>query len=227
MKQPDWFTRLASDAPQILPSLLQCDFANLRDETQQLEEAGIEILHLDVMDGVFVPNLTYGMPIVAALQRVTELVLDVHLMIERPDRYLQAFRDAGADVLTVHAEAVDDVSEIVDQIHATGALAGLAINPDTPLDVVRPAAKKCDVLLIMSVPAGFGGQSFHPVALEKLRAARTMVGSHCVLEVDGGINRETIRDCRDAGAEWFVVGSAIFGTSIYSEAITQLRDLVG
>jgi len=216
------FSSLRDSAPVILPSLLQCDFGNLEREVARLEEAGVKALHLDVMDGRFVPNLTYGMPIVSALRRLTDLPLDVHLMIEEPQRYLRHFHDAGADVMTFHVEAVDDPRPVIDQIHALGAAAGVALNPATPVSAVEPVLAACDVVLVMSVDAGFGGQSFQPVALDKLRQLREQAPPATLLEVDGGVNAGTIAACFRAGAQLMVVGSAIFGSQSYSSAIRQL-----
>lgn len=218
-----WLDRLRPAAPLVLPSLLLCDFARLGDEVQRLEAAGVKALHLDVMDGSFVPNLTYGMPIVSALRSATDLPLDVHLMIDRPERYLSAFREAGADCITVHVEAVEDPVPALREIRRLGAAAGLALNPATPLSRVEGYVSECDLVLVMSVPAGFGGQAFDPVALDKLRSLRALGDPDLLLEVDGGINPETIRACAEAGADWFVVGSAIFRQPDYSEAVAQLR----
>lgn len=206
----------------VLPSLLQCDFKNLEGEVRRLEAAGVAALHLDVMDGHFVPNLTYGMPIVAAVRELTRLPLDVHLMISEPQKYAQAFIDAGADVVTVHAEVASDVRLTLETIRSGGAAAGLAINPGTDVKVAEALLPLCDLVLIMSVNAGFGGQAFNPVALEKLRSLRERVSPEVLLEVDGGVNLSTIRECSRAGATLFVVGSAIFGQPDYSAAILQL-----
>ncbi len=214
--------RLRANAPAILPSMLLCDFANLEREVARLEQSGAPALHLDVMDGVFVPNFTYGMPVVAAVRRLTKLPLDVHLMITRPERYLEAFREAGADVLTVHVEAVEDPRAVVEQIHQLGAAAGLALNPATPLSRLEACWDVCDLVLVMSVEAGFGGQKFHPSALEKLRAARQRGGPSMALEVDGGINTDTIGPCAEAGADLFVVGSGIFRQPDYTAAVREL-----
>lgn len=212
------------DKQVVLPSLLQCDFTNLRREIERLEAAGVSGLHLDVMDGHFVPNLTYGMPIVSAVRELTALPLDVHLMISEPGKYVDAFIDAGADILTVHAEVAGDIRVTLDAIRKRGAGAGLALNPATELKVAEALLPHCDLVLIMSVNAGFGGQSFNPVALEKLSALRGQVSPDVLLEVDGGVNLSTIRNCSQAGATLFVVGSAIFGESDYAAAI---RDLDG
>ena len=206
----------------VLPSLLQCDFGNLEREVQLLEAAGVAGLHLDVMDGHFVPNLSYGMPIVAAVRELTSLPLDVHLMISEPHKYAQAFIDAGADMLTVHAEVAGDIRLTLETIRSGGAGVGLALNPATDLKVAEALLPLCDLVLIMSVNAGFGGQAFNPVALEKLRSLRERVSPDVLLEVDGGVNLSTIRECSRAGATLFVVGSAIFGQPDYTTAIAQL-----
>jgi ribulose-phosphate 3-epimerase len=217
--------RLRKAAPVILPSLLLCDFGNLEREVQRLQAAGVEALHLDVMDGHFVPNLTYGMPIVEALNRITEMVLDVHLMISDPAEYLPAFVQAGADIVTVHVEAAAEPGELLRRIQDMGAAAGLALNPNTPVSRIEPYVNLCDVVLVMSVQAGFGGQSFNPVALDKLEYLRSVAADHVTLEVDGGVNPTTIRDCARAGADLFVVGSAIFRQPEYGAAVRHLRSL--
>lgn len=210
------------ESPQlVLPSLLQCDFGNLAHEIELLEAAGIQALHLDVMDGHFVPNLTYGMPIVEGLRRRTEMPLDVHLMISRPSQYIQQFVDAGADLLTIHCEIDESVDEVLEQIRETGIGVGLAANPDTPYESFKQHLAWCDLFLPMSVNAGFGGQKFNPIALDKLRAARADYPD-LLLEVDGGVNLSTIADCSAAGATLMVVGSAIFGQSDYRSAIEGL-----
>ncbi|MCC6508961.1 MAG: ribulose-phosphate 3-epimerase [Pirellulaceae bacterium] len=208
----------------VLPSLLQCDFGNLEREIGRLEAAGVAALHLDVMDGHFVPNLSYGLPIVAAIRQLTDLPLDVHLMISSPLKYVDQFIKAGADIVTVHAEVAEDVQVTLDAIRSGGAGVGLALNPATELKVIEALLPACDLVLIMSVNAGFGGQAFNPVALEKLRWLRQRVSPDVLLEVDGGVNLSTIRDCCQAGASLFVVGSAIFGQSDYRAAITDLND---
>lgn len=225
MSRPEPLTRLRQSAPAILPSLLLCDFGNLEREVQALEAASVPGLHLDVMDGQFVPNFTYGMPIVQAFRRLTSLPLDVHLMISRPEKYVPQFVDAGSDVITIHVEAVDSPRDALKTIQSLGVAAGLALNPGTPLETVEDCLDVCDLLLVMSVDAGFGGQSFNPVALEKLHVLRERAGEAIALEVDGGVNIDTIRDCAAAGAELFVVGSAIFKTEDYRGAVAQLQQL--
>lgn len=205
----------------ILPSLLQCDFGNLQREIEQLEAAGVRGLHLDVMDGHFVPNLSYGMPIVAGVRKLTSLPIDVHLMISEPSKYIRQFAEAGADNLTIHAEVSEDVGVALELIRSTGTGVGLAINPGTALNSIEQTLPLCDLLLIMSVNAGFGGQAFNPVALDKLTAAQQAF-PELLLEVDGGVNLATIAKCQQAGASLFVVGSAIFGQSNYRTALEQL-----
>ena len=217
--------RLRNASPAILPSLLLCDFGNLEREVTRLERAGVAALHCDVMDGQFVPNMTYGLPIVEALRSRTELVLDVHLMIERPEKYLEPFYQAGADVITFHAEAVEDSRPLIDEIHRLGAAAGVAINPGTPLSAIDEVVGMCDLVLIMSVEAGFGGQEFNRSALAKLESIVSQRDCDALLEIDGGVNTETIGECVEAGAQLMVAGSAIFRTADYSEAVSNLEAL--
>ena len=213
----------AQESPVILPSLLQCDFGDLKGEIAKLESANVRGLHLDVMDGVFVPNLTYGMPIVSGLRRHTDLPLDVHLMIAEPSKYIAQFVDAGADCLTIHAEIEEDHLEVLQQIREHQVGVGLAVNPTTPLAKIEAALPLCDLLLVMSVEAGFGGQTFNPVALDKLKTLKESQPD-LLLEVDGGVNVATIESCHSAGASLLVVGSAIFGKNDYLAAMTQLRE---
>jgi ribulose-phosphate 3-epimerase len=215
--------RLAGLRPVILPSLLQCDFGNLKSEVDRLQAAGVEAFHLDVMDGHFVPNFTYGMPIVSAVRRLSPLFLDVHLMMDNPGSYLDQFAQAGADCITIHAEISEDISELISRIHQMELAAGLAINPQTDLESVQPYLADCDLLLIMGVNAGFGGQAFNPVALEKLERAKQHF-PNLLLEVDGGVNKSTIGDCVAAGAELLVVGSAIFEHDDYHCALRSLSE---
>ena len=217
--------RLREAAPVILPSLLLCDFGNLEREVRRLEEAGVQALHLDVMDGCLVPNFTYGLPIVAALRRLTDMPLDVHLMIVNPEKYLAAFYEAGSDVMTIHIEAVADPRPVLQRIRELGAGAGLALNPATPLSRIEDCLDLCDLVLTMSVPAGFGKQAFDVSVLDKVRRLRALVGDRVMLEVDGGINASTTRSCAEAGVEYFVVGSAIFGQAEYGPIVRQLQEL--
>lgn len=215
--------KIRDAVPAILPSLLMCDFGDLRGEVEKLAEAGARVLHLDVMDGHFVPNLTYGMPIVAGLRRHTDMPLDVHLMISDPLAYAGQFVDAGADMVTFHVEAVQDPIEVAGRIRDLGVAVGIALNPETPVDSVMAAAAVCDMVLVMSVKAGFGGQAFNPIALQKLQQLRLSFPD-LLLEIDGGIHGQTIGQAHRAGCDLFVVGSAIFGQSDYGRAINELRE---
>ena len=226
MSRRQTLDRLHQASPVVLPSLLLCDFANLEREVRNLEEAGAKAVHLDVMDGQFVPNLTYGMPIVEAVRRVTALPIDVHLMIAEPHRYVHQFAEAGADSLTVHVEATHDPAAVLDEIHSLDVAAGIALNPATPLTSIENCLDKADLVLVMSVPAGFGGQPFHENALDKLRELRKAVRPEVLLQVDGGVSDATIARCAEAGAELFVVGSAIFRhPGSYKTAIRELEAL--
>ncbi len=214
---------LRNARPTILPSLLLCDFGNLEREVRLLEEAGVDALHLDVMDGHFVPNLTYGMPIVAALRKLTELPLDVHLMISDPLRYAPQFVDAGADSITFHIEALAQPSGLLDSLRSQGVASGVAINPSTDMQRLLPFVSECDLVLVMSVEAGFGGQPFNTIALQRLSSLRQSQPADLLLEVDGGVNEATVGDCTFHGADLLVVGSAIFREADYCQAMTRLR----
>ncbi len=208
-------------APAVLPSMLLCDFGDLRGEVSRLADAGAQVLHLDVMDGHFVPNMTYAMPIVEGLRRHTDMPLDVHLMISDPVKYAGPMVDAGADMLTFHVEAVLDPTDVVRQIRDLGVHVGIALNPETPLASIRQCLPDVDMVLVMSVEAGFGGQKFNPIALEKLATLRAEYPD-LLLEIDGGIDVSTIGSARQAGCDWFVVGSAIFKKENYKTAISDL-----
>lgn len=212
-------------APVVLPSLLKCDFGHLADQIAMLEQGGVKALHLDVMDGHFVPNLTYGFPLVEAMRRATRLPLELHLMIDNPGEYLSRYRDAGADGMTIHIEAVPEPAEILDEIRSLGAAAGLALNPPTPLSAIEPYLDDCDLVLVMSVMPGFGGQEFEPVAIEKAGRLAGALNSGQVIEVDGGINDETIASCAAAGASWFVAGSAVFRAADPAAEVRRLTEL--
>ncbi len=229
MSPRDRFIQLRESAPVILPSFLQCHFGDLNREVASLDRAGMKALHLDVMDGHFVPNLSYGMPIVHGLNRLTDLPLDVHLMISNPAQYVDKFIEAGADSVTFHVEAIenapDKVVDLLTHIRSKQVAAGIAVNPGTPIEALENCVGKCDLVLVMSVEAGFGGQSFNEVALEKLQAARDQFGPDVVLEIDGGVNASTVERCAQAGADLLVAGSAIFGKEDYGIAMRELRDL--
>ena len=223
MSRRDHFLTLRGARPHILPSLLSADFRNLEREVRSLELGGAACLHLDVMDGSFVPNLTFGLPILAALRELTALPLDVHLMIVEPQRYVEAFAAAGADCLTVHVEAVADPRPVLQGIRDQGVASGIALNPATDVHTLDGCLDLCDLVLVMSVPAGFGGQAFDEIALNKLRYVRSQVGTDVFLEVDGGVNASTIRSCVMAGAELLVAGSAVFQHDNYGTAMQALR----
>jgi ribulose-phosphate 3-epimerase len=212
--------------PVIGPSLLGCDFGRLADEVQRLEQAGARVFHLDIMDGHFVPNLSFGLPVVEAVRRATTSPLDVHLMISAPGRYVEEFREAGADLITIHIEAVPEPGELLETIRKLGAGAGLTLNPYTPVTDIEPYLDLCDLVLVMSVNPGFGGQQFHPEALDKLRWLRDRVRSDVLLSVDGGVNPTTIGDCARAGADLFVVGTALLNHSNYRQRLAELTALV-
>jgi ribulose-phosphate 3-epimerase len=205
--------------------MLLCDFGNLAQEVQRLKDAGAPALHLDVMDGHFVPNLTYGLSLVEAFRQLTDLPLDVHLMISNPEAYLERYVQAGADSLTIHIEAVPQPAPLLQHIRSLGAGAGIALNPHTPLEKLELALKHCDLVLVMSVEPGFGGQAFEAVALEKLERLRQRLPAEVLLEVDGGVNETTIASCARAGARLFVTGSAIFKQADYKESIQRLSRL--
>ncbi|MCD6213558.1 MAG: ribulose-phosphate 3-epimerase [Candidatus Desulfofervidus sp.] len=215
---------------KIAPSILAADFANLAQEIRAVEEAGADWLHIDVMDGHFVPNLTIGPPVVASLRKVTGLPLDVHLMIEKPDNYLETFVQAGADLLTVHVETCPHLHRTLQCIHKLGKKAGVALNPATPLNFLEPILEEVDLILIMSVNPGFGGQEFIPQTLKRIQTVGKWIKKYSLkvdLEVDGGINENTLSQVVKAGANVFVAGSAIFGKNDYKKIIRQLREKIG
>jgi len=217
--------RLRAGAPAVLPSLLACDFANIEREVRAVEALGVSALHLDIMDGHFVPNLSFGLPVVEAVRRISQLPLDVHLMIDNPGDYLERFRAAGADTLTIHVEVASDPRPLLDRIRSLGAVAGLALNPPTPLSAIEASLPHCDIVLVMSVMPGFGGQRFDRRALEKTRALKMNPNCNALLEIDGGVTVETISECAEAGTDLFVAGTSVFHTADYAAAIGQLHSL--
>jgi ribulose-phosphate 3-epimerase len=216
---------LRAAAPVVNPSLLACNFAELREEIRRVEQAGAKMLHLDIMDGHFVPNLSFGLPVVEAVRRSTKLPLDVHLMISEPSRYVKRFRDAGADLLTIHIEAVPEPQAVLGEIRASGAAVGISLNPPTPVEALTEWLDLCDLVLVMSVMPGFGGQHFETEALEKLRYLRAVAGSRLLLSVDGGVNLETVTACTAAGADLLVTGSALFSQQDYGQFIDKMTGL--
>lgn len=200
---------------KIAPSILSADFANLERDVRDIEKNGGDWVHVDVMDGVFVPNITIGIPVVKALRPVTGLPLDVHLMIEKPIRYVEDFVKAGADLVTIHVEAdqPQNTLEALDKIHALGCKAGIVLKPRTPAEAAIPYLSRCDLILVMTVEPGFGGQKFMEDQMDKIRALRSMldqVNPDCLIEVDGGVDGRTCQICKQAGAEVLVAGSAYF-----------------
>jgi ribulose-phosphate 3-epimerase len=204
--------------------MLKCDFGNLHREVELLEAGGARILHMDVMDGHFVPNLSYGAMVIERVRELTELPFEAHLMISEPARYLDDFLKAGCNVLTFHLEAVPQPGPLLARIREAGALAGLAINPKTPVESLEPYLGQFDLALVMSVEPGFGGQKFMPEALGKLRWLKSRLKPGTFASVDGGIELETIGDVSAAGASVFVVGSGIFEAGDYGQAIAELAN---
>ena len=212
---------------KIAPSILSADFSRLGEEIAAIERGGADYVHVDVMDGHFVPNLTIGPLVVEAARRSTSLPLDVHLMIENPDLYIPQFAEAGADILTVHQEAVPHLHRTVQLIRSLGKKAGVSINPATPVSTLEVILEDVDLILVMSVNPGFGGQSFIPASLAKIEALRQMIdrrGLSIELEVDGGVKADNIRQVAAAGADVFVAGSAVFGTDDYGATIGLLKE---
>jgi ribulose-phosphate 3-epimerase len=215
---------------RIAPSILAADFAKLGDEIAMCEAGGADWIHIDVMDGRFVPNLTYGAKVIETVRRCTSLPLDVHLMVVEPEKFFEDFASAGASGMTIHAEATPHLHRQLSRIRELGCRAGVALNPATPLNAVCEIIPEFDVLLVMSVNPGFGGQEFIPYSVDKVRRARLMLDeadSQAAIEVDGGIARETIREMWSAGADTFVAGNAIFSAANPKAEIGELRDRCG
>lgn len=212
----------------VSPSLLAADFMNLGKEVEMVNRSEAEWVHLDIMDGVFVPNISYRLPVVEQIKKASRKVLDVHLMIVQPERYVEAFRKAGADILTVHAEASTHLHRTLQQIKACGMKAGVALNPHTPVGTLEDIIGEADVVLVMSVNPGFGGQSFIEHAVEKVRKLKHLIvetGSRALIEVDGGVNTETGRRLVEAGADALVAGSFVFRSAHPEETIRELKEL--
>ncbi len=210
---------------RIAPSLLAADFSCLEQEVAQVESAGAEVLHLDVMDGHFVPNISYGAPVIASLRPNTEMFFDAHLMIEEPKRYAESFVKAGCDHITFHIEVVKDPVAIVQHIRALGVTVGVCLNPTTPIDSIESILDQVDMVLVMSVWPGFGGQSFIADVLDKVRGLRSRLQPHQRLEIDGGVDASTIEAAATAGADTFVAGTAVFGQADRKAAYTRLLEL--
>lgn len=214
---------------KISPSILSADFSRLGEEVKRVEDAGADWIHIDVMDGHFVPNITVGPFILEAVRRVTSLPLDVHLMIERPEQYVNEFSDAGADIITIHVEACTHLHRTIQTIKEKGKKAGVSLNPATALLSVEDVLNDIDLLLIMSVNPGFGGQKFIMSVLDKIKRARQMIdnaGSKAYIEIDGGVKLDNIGEVSSAGADIFVSGSGVFGTKDYKKTIEEMKKII-
>lgn len=212
---------------KIAPSILSADFANLQRDVERVEALGADLIHIDAMDGQFVPNLTLGPNVVSALRRVTTLPLDVHLMIEQPERYVEAFAKSGADIITVHVEATKHLHRVLQQIKLTGKQCGVVINPATPVSAIEPVLSQVDMVLVMTVNPGFGGQSFIPETLDKVKQLVSLRKQHqytYLIEVDGGVNAQTAVLCRQAGVDIAVAGSYIYDASNMQDAMNSLKE---
>lgn len=211
----------------LAPSLLAADFTKLGEQIKETERCGAQFLHIDVMDGIFVPSISFGMPLIESIRPATKQFFDVHLMIVEPERYIREFVDCGADGITFHLEATKNPQKVIDRIHNAGAKVGISIKPGTPLEEVYPYLSKADMVLIMSVEPGFGGQSFLPEAYGRIRKIREYLDRHQLaarLEVDGGIGKKNIREVMAAGANVFVAGSAVFRKRSIEENIRRFHD---
>ncbi|SDB16145.1 ribulose-phosphate 3-epimerase [Eubacterium oxidoreducens] len=210
------------------PSLLAADFAKLGEQVQLIEQAGAHYAHIDVMDGMFVPSISFGLPVIASIRKVSKIPFDVHLMIEEPDRYIKEFADAGADIITVHAEACKHLDRTIQHIHECGLKAGVALNPSTPLEVLRYVLEDLDLVLVMSVNPGFGGQKYIPYSTKKIKELRKMcdeVNPDIMLEVDGGIKTTNVLEVIGAGANMIVAGSAVFKDDV-TKNVTEFLKLM-
>lgn len=220
------YERIIYTMIKISPSVLACDFTRLGEEVSDIERAGADMVHLDVMDGMFVTNISFGLPVIEALRKKSNMIFDVHLMIDEPSRYAKRFIDAGADILTFHIEAEKNVGELLDLIRAAGAKASLSIKPATPAAAVFPYLEKCDMILVMTVEPGYGGQPLIPQTLDKVKEIReeiTKRGLSTDVQVDGGITPANAKDAIEAGANVLVAGSSVFRAENRKAAIDALR----
>jgi ribulose-phosphate 3-epimerase len=212
----------------ISPSVLSCDFANIQRDVEMINHSDADWFHVDVMDGVFVPNISFGFPVIQAIKKHAKKPLDVHLMIQNPDQYIDAFKEAGADILTVHYEACTHLHRTIQAIKAAGMKAGVALNPHTPVDLLQDVIEDLDLVLIMSVNPGFGGQKFINNAVLKVEQVKNLIhmkGSHALVEVDGGVNLETGLELVKAGVDALVAGSFVFNSENPSKTISDLKNL--
>lgn len=210
---------------EIAPSILSADFAKLGKDIKTVEQAGMKYLHIDVMDGKFVPSISFGMPVISAIRKTTDMIFDVHLMIEEPERYIAEFAKCGADIITVHVESCVHLDRVIAQIKEQGCKAAAALNPATPLQTIEYVLDKLDMVLIMSVNPGFGGQKYIPYATDKIRALKTMIESrngNTLIEVDGGVNAGNAKELMEAGVDIAVMGSAVFSGNI-EENLVKVR----
>lgn len=212
----------------ISPSVLSCDFANIQRDVEMINQSDADWFHVDVMDGVFVPNISFGFPVIQAIKKHAKKPLDVHLMIQNPDQYIDAFKEAGADILTVHYEACTHLHRTIQAIKAAGMKSGVALNPHTPVDFLQDVIEDLDLVLIMSVNPGFGGQKFIKNAILKVEQVKNLIhmkGSHALVEVDGGVNLETGLELVKAGVDALVAGSFVFNSENPSKTISDLKNL--
>ena len=225
LTRDEMLSHLKARRPIAAPSMLKCDFGNLHREIELLDSAAAALLHLDVMDGNFLPNLSYGPMVIERLRSLTNTPFDAHLMISDPARYLDEYIKAGCEAITFHLEAVPEPISLLRAIRRKGVVAGLAVNPGTPFAAAAPFLGECDLFLVMSVHPGFGGQKFIPDVVSKIRDARSLAGEDLIISVDGGIGRSTIAQCAQAGCDIFVAGSSVFDEPCYTTAIAELQQL--